>query len=363
MSFILKYRLPMLVIFFSAFGILLLWILKLGELKWYYIAGTPLIALITGLLSYFITPAIWNSKFKTKSGLITGGLCLLFFITLVIHFRVYFNGTFRYEDVNNITRTYIKGYTYTETANQFKRDHPTISGDADLLHEGFGGIDGKYDAWTEASINETTLHFIISYLACILFFSALIGWILGIMNEKRYSDPQKTIQALLAEKSGSNYEKYLLTYRAKNTDEKYKLIKAHIFLSYASAQRKMAEEIFYSLANNGHMVFFDRTNLPPGLEYNTAINTAIKNSDVFIFLVSPDAVAEGHFTLSELKFAQEKWPAANGCLLPVMSEPTAFNQIPAYAQSVTILIPAGNLTAEVSAEVEKLYDKVERKAS
>ena len=89
-----------------------------------------------------------------------------------------------------------------------------------------------------------------------LFLSALVSWILGVAYEKRYTDPQKAVQAILAEKDMSNYEKYLLTYAGKRSEEKYKMIKAHIFLSYASKQRKIAEDLAYSLANSGHMVFF-----------------------------------------------------------------------------------------------------------
>lgn len=363
MSYVLKYRFVALVLFSAALGSLLFWMLRLGELKWLYIAGTPLVAIVVTLLSYFFTGTIAGNKIRARSGLITGILCLCLFITLIIHLWIYFNGTFRYKDVNGITRTYIKGYDYTDAARQFKNANKTISSDFDLLYEGFGGIEGKYDAWTEDSINKTVIHFIISYLATILFLSALTGWILGIAYEKRYSDPQKALQAILSEKGISNYEKYLLTFKGKKTDPKFKLIKAHIFLSYASPQRKFAEQIFYSLSNNGHMVFFDRSKLPPALEYNNAIHTAINNSDLFVFLISPDAVASGHYTLTELKFAEEKWPAASGKFLPVMAEPTAFNDIPFYAQSVTVLFPAGNLVAEVSAEIEKLYDLLEPQPS
>lgn len=355
MSFLLRYRLPALVIFFGLVGFALSVVLKLGEFKWYYILATPLLALVTGLLSYFFTDTAWNKKIRKKANLVSVMLAVLFFAALYIHLRVYNNGTFRYKDVNEITRTYIKGYKYTPIAEKYKAKHANINSDADLLYEAFGGIEGKTDVWTEESIRQTTLHFIVCYCSGIFFFSALLSWILGVAYDKRYSDPQKAMQAIMAEKSKSNYEKYLLTFNEKKDDEKYKLIKFHIFLSYASSERNFAEQVFYSLTNNGHMVFFDRTNLPVGMEYNAAIHAAIMHSDIFIFMISPDSIGEGRYTMSELKFAAEKWPAATGVLLPVMSVATAFEQIPAYAQSVTILIPKGNLVAEVVAEVEKLY--------
>ena len=355
MSLLLKYRIPALVIFFAGLGLAISLIVKLGELKWYYIAGTPLLALVVGLLGYFFTDTAWNKKLREKEIWVSTVLGLLFFAALFFHQRIYNTGTFRYKDINGVARTYIKGYSYTPIAIKFKTAHPAISSDAELLYEAFGGIEGKSDIWSETSIRQTTWHFIISYCCGILSLSALISWILGVAYEKRFTDPQKAIQIILAEKGESNYQKYLLTFNAKKIDEKYKQIKFHVFISYASSERTLAEQIFYSLTNNGHMVFYDRNNLPVGLEYNTAIHAAILNSDIFIFMISPDSVTEGHYTMSELKFAGEKWPAASGVLLPVMSVATDFEKIPAYAQSVTILVPRGNLVAEVVAEVEKLY--------
>lgn len=355
MSFILKYRLLLLMLVFLAFGLVLSFILKLDDLWWLYIIGTPLLAAMMGLLTnFFINTA--GKKLISKSAWVTVGLGLLFFTAIIIHLTVYVNTTFLYPDLNNIKRTYIKGYTYTDIAIKYRRAHPSLNSDYDLLFNAFGGTDGIRFAWTPASVNRATIHLIVSYFSTVLFLSALLSWILVVAYEKRYMDPQRAMKAILAEKGVSNYEKYLLTSTGKHDQEKYKAIKAHVFLSYASDQRDIAEKIFYSLANNGHMTFFDRNQLPAGLEYNAAIRAAINHSDIFIFMISPDSVIDGHYTISELKFASEKWPAASGVLLPVMSVATPFEQIPAYPKSVTILVPRGDLVAEVTAEVEKLYD-------
>jgi hypothetical protein len=360
MSTLLKFRLPALVVLFLLIGLALSTVLRFEEMKWYYIGATPFIALIIGLLGNFFTDSLWSNKGKSKSGFITAILALAFLVALVFHVSIYSKSTFRYDDVNNVSRTYIKGYDYTDLAMRFKAKDSTISSDKDLLHEGFGGIDGIADAWTAESIRKSTLKLTISYIVTVLLLSALMSWVLGTAWERRFSDPQKAVKAILEEKDISNYNKYLLTFTGKRTEEKYKMIKAHIFLSYASKQRKIAEELAYSLNNSGHMVFFDRSNLAPALGFNEPIHSAINHSDIFIFLISPDSVAEGHYTLSELKFASEKWPAANGVLLPVMAEPTEFINIPAYAQSVTILFPKGNLVAEVTAEADRLYSMASR---
>jgi len=355
MSFILKYRVLIITFFFALLGFLISLLLKLGELKWYHIAGTPLLALVIALVSNFLTDTAWNKKLREKASFVSLGLGLLFLVSLFFHQRVYNNGTFRYEDINGTRRTYIKGYQYTEIAEKFKADNPDISSDAQLLYDGFGGIEGKDYVWTQGSIKNVTFQLIISYASVILFLSALLSWVFGVAYEKRFSDPKTALQELLNEKDQSNYEKYMLSYTLKKNDEKYKQIKLHVFLSYASNQRAIAEEVYYSLTNNGHMVFFDRANLPVGLEYNNAIHAAIGHSDAFIFMISPEAVGEGHYTITELKFAGEKWPAAGGVLLPVMAVTTDYNKIPAYAKSVTVLTAQGNLVAEVTAEVEKMF--------
>ena len=64
------------------------------------------------------------------------------------------------------------------------------------------------------------------------------------------------------------------------------------FISYASEYRKVADRIAIGLRQEGIDVFFDRDQLPPGGAYNTSIRKAIKQSDLFIFLISPESVSE-----------------------------------------------------------------------
>jgi len=356
MKFILRYRILVLTVFFAVLGLGLSLILKFGEFKWYYLAGTPVLALVIGLLSNFFTDTEWNKKIREKATLVSLVLSVLFLVSLIIHLLVFNKSTFRYKDVKHVVRTYIKGNEYTETAEKYKKENPHLTSDVDLLYEGFGGTESRGYVWTQSSISRSTIQLIISYGFVILCLSALLHWITGVAYEKMFLDPQNAIKEMMNEKEESNYEKYLLSYTLKKNDEKYKSIKYHVFLSYASNQREFAELVYYSLTNNGYMVFYDRNNLPVGMEYNNAIHAAIGHSDIFIFMISPDAVAEGHYTLTELKFAGEKWPAASGVLLPVMTIQTGYNLIPAYAKSVTVLTPQGNLVAEVTAEVEKMFN-------
>ncbi|MGE5218904.1 MAG: CHAT domain-containing protein [Chloroflexota bacterium] len=127
-----------------------------------------------------------------------------------------------------------------------------------------------------------------------------------------------------------------------------------IFLSYSSAHRDTAASINYELTASGHDVFFDKEDLPPAQSYNERIRSAIETSDLFIFLITPESVTQGHYTLTELKIASRKWPNPAGHVLPVMLEATPYADIPAFLKAVTILTPEGNVSAEILIEVTDL---------
>ncbi len=125
-----------------------------------------------------------------------------------------------------------------------------------------------------------------------------------------------------------------------------------IFLSYAGEDREQAASLNQMLEAEGYEVFFDRTDLRPGEKYNQKIHDEAASSDLMIFLISPDSVAEGSYTLTELKWAKEKWPDPEGHILPVMIRRTEYKNIPAFIKSVlTVLEPEGNLEAELLHEV------------
>src|SRR5580700_6516345 len=119
-----------------------------------------------------------------------------------------------------------------------------------------------------------------------------------------------------------------------------------IFLAYASKDKTTAELVAFSLRSRGHKVFLDRDDLPAGASYDQQIERAVKDSDIFVFLVSSDSVAEGRYTLTELRFARQKWPTPNGRVLPVMVRKTPLDQVPPYLKAVLILEPEGNIAAD-----------------
>ncbi len=133
-------------------------------------------------------------------------------------------------------------------------------------------------------------------------------------------------------------------------------MKRAIFLSYSSPQSEAATRIELSLKGEGHSVFRDRSSLPPGESFDARIRAAIEESDLFIFLISHESVLEGHYTLTELKFAEQKWGHPAGHVLPVLTEPVPKEAIPEFLRAVTILQPIGDIAAEVTAEVDRMTE-------
>ena len=127
-----------------------------------------------------------------------------------------------------------------------------------------------------------------------------------------------------------------------------------IFISYAKQQRHIAEDINAVLSARGHSVFFDRENLAPGLEYQTTIRRAVEDCEVFVFLISPESVADRRYTLTELGYRERKVARTSGTLLPVVVKPTLLARIPAYLRTVTLQFPQGNLSADVADAIDRL---------
>jgi tetratricopeptide (TPR) repeat protein len=127
-----------------------------------------------------------------------------------------------------------------------------------------------------------------------------------------------------------------------------------VFISYSSEQSEAATRIELSLREDGHNVFRDRSSLSPGESFDARIRAAVEASDLFIFLISRESVLPGRYTLTELKFAEQKWGHPAGHVLPVLLEPVPKEAIPAFLRAVTMLNPQGNVTAEVAAEVARL---------
>ena len=128
----------------------------------------------------------------------------------------------------------------------------------------------------------------------------------------------------------------------------------NIFLSYPSARRDIAVRLKLALEAEQHEVFFDRDDLGAGEAYQQAIREAVDQADLMLFLVSPESVAPGSYTLAELDMAQAVWPQPSGRVLPVVVAPTPKASIPPYLLAVTLLEPQGEVVAQTLAAVARL---------
>jgi hypothetical protein len=134
-----------------------------------------------------------------------------------------------------------------------------------------------------------------------------------------------------------------------------------VFLSVASSDRAQAEEVSLALRGEGHIVFLDDQELPPGESYHLRIRKAIELADIIVFFVSPASIHPKRYTLAELKFAQDKWPTPDGRVLPVLVAPTDMRAIPAYLRAVSIYTVRGNIAAEVAYEVNRMVRALPRR--
>jgi hypothetical protein len=124
-----------------------------------------------------------------------------------------------------------------------------------------------------------------------------------------------------------------------------------IFLSYASEQAEIAQSVDLALRGEGHSTFLDQATLAAGEQYNQKIRNGVRDCDLFIFLLSPESITHGRYSLTELTFAQEKWPSPAGHVLPVLVAQTEMSRVPPYLRAVSILEPSGDVAASVAAEV------------
>lgn len=134
-----------------------------------------------------------------------------------------------------------------------------------------------------------------------------------------------------------------------------------IFLSYASEDRPQAEEIALALRNDGHEVFFDRTQLEGGEHYHQVIRDRLATTDLLVFLITPKSVEVGGYALSELRNAQARWPSPMNRVVPVLLEATPMESVPTYLKAVTLFEAKGNVAAELTAHVHRFNQQRRRR--
>jgi hypothetical protein len=130
-----------------------------------------------------------------------------------------------------------------------------------------------------------------------------------------------------------------------------------IFLSYASEDAAKAGEINAALTNEDHKVFFSGYDVRGAEGFDKKIRDHIDQCDLFIFLISPDSVKKGKYTITELNLAVERWENLSGYVLPVVLRETPRDAIPPPLLRLDFVEERGNLVADVAGEVAQIQKR------
>jgi hypothetical protein len=130
-----------------------------------------------------------------------------------------------------------------------------------------------------------------------------------------------------------------------------------VFISHAREDAKIAARIALAIRGRDCTVFLDEQDLPPGGNYEARIYQAIQSSSVFVFLISPASVSEGRYPLTELKFAEQKWPHPADRVLPVLVADMPIDHVPEYLRAASVMKARGDLAAEVAAAADSMLPR------
>ncbi len=99
--------------------------------------------------------------------------------------------------------------------------------------------------------------------------------------------------------------------------------KPKVFISYAREDSNQAEKLYADLMSAGIDTWLDTKNIPPGIEWATAIRKAINDSRYFLALLSNNSVEKRGHVQKELRAALEildEFPETQVYLIPIRLE-------------------------------------------
>ncbi len=127
-----------------------------------------------------------------------------------------------------------------------------------------------------------------------------------------------------------------------------------VFVSHHSEESLIAGHLEASLQSEGHEVFRRGGSLPSGPTENQQVRQAINSSDLFIFLLSSAALADGSQALADLTVARHRWKSPKHHILPVVASPVPESSVPAYLSTLEPLAPEGEIVSEISYAVFRM---------
>ncbi len=107
----------------------------------------------------------------------------------------------------------------------------------------------------------------------------------------------------------------------------------YVYLSYSRQNAEIAQRLVQDLQQRGYTLWIDTADLAPGTRWSDQIETAIREAEVFITLLSP--AAQNRTIHNEIEIAR----AAGKPIIPVILEPTT---IPASLANHQVVNAAGD---------------------
>jgi len=124
-----------------------------------------------------------------------------------------------------------------------------------------------------------------------------------------------------------------------------------IFLSYPAEERLLAEQVSNVLRAERHELFLADESIAPGQMFDARIEDEINQCELFVFFITPEAVKEGSYPLTELKLAQRRWAVPTNHVLPVCVRSVQLSEVPAYLHGLSVQMLHGNPVAEIASAV------------
>lgn len=130
-----------------------------------------------------------------------------------------------------------------------------------------------------------------------------------------------------------------------------------VFLSYASEDRLVADQLRTALITEGHTVFQDHREISAGDAFHKRLRHEISKADLFVFLASVHSVSTHSYALSELVIAQSQWPNPEGRVFSALLPSVSVDELPGYVRAVSAVCPKGDFVAEVTAAIANISRK------
>ncbi len=266
MKFLIRYRVLIIAAFFALVGIALSVLVKVEELRWYYISLAPLLAVLVGFLILFLLKKESSKRILGKLKSIAVAFFAAFIIGLFFYISLFNRSTFQFVHANGKATYHIKGNktSYSEAALAFKKQNPGISDD-ELIRLGFVNPDNKKWAWSEDSIKKNSLSLVIGYCILIVLLAAFLSF----------------ISESLAQKSVRNK---LLLYDENEDDD------LHVFISYSHRDKEVADGLSAMLQKEKIKVIIDSASMLAGEDIKQFIDRAILSSGVTVSIISKDSL-------------------------------------------------------------------------